>query len=691
MREMFSEEIVENIVESIHLVTNDDKEKIREFVKQDIKQKIIDCSIVNVVRHDGDLKEKETPLLNLMKELSEKHHIISPAGSVYKRTEEEKNLVSQFMTHLKDIRKKAKKAMFKAKKEKNYTLAENENFRQANAKIKANAVSGIMKSAYNLFYDKGNYNSITSTGRTVVTMSATMIEQFAGGNFCFFNMNDLINHIVLCKRTVPSKESIVECVKHYNLFVPTMEDLLEFLFDSISPYNILLSEIELRKNILNIIKNLSRAEIVYIYYYNNLVHLFMKNENIFKPMIEDMFSDNINSTTSIDPNDMFNVKEELMSVITTCNSHLISGKKIEEIPEKYPEIASQIIDIGNHYQKTVNKLQMLFDVFINNSFIPPSLQTKKNMFRKNILLLDTDSNIFTLINWVKWYKNDEFSDRIENYQISSFVVYLITQVIERTINIFVHQLGVSQEDIGKLSMKNEFLYSVLLLMDIKKNYLGLQTIQEGLLLDKPKLDLKGVTLRSSSVCRESYLWFVDYVTYILNTSQKSKLNPTDIIQKLVSFENKIRESLYNGETTYLKYTSVRMYENYKKPESSSWLSAEGWNHIFGKLYDEIKLPTKCPLLNIHPPSKIYLDDLKQSNTDIHDNIISFYNKYNKYPKIIAIHPLAEKIPVELIPLIDVRSIIYHNVASAYRILKNIGLNLCYKEQDETLFSDVYKF
>ena len=52
--------------------------------------------------------------------------------------------------------------------------------------------------------------------------------------------------------------------------------------------------------------------------------------------------------------------------------------------------------------------------------------------------------------------------------------------------------------------------------------------------------------------------------------------------------------------------------------------------------------------------------------------------------------MAEKIPEEIIPIINMRSIIYHNVAPAYTILRSIGVNMGYKEKGEVLYSDMFE-
>jgi len=690
MREQLFQQYANNIAEFLALSTNEDKEKLRSFIV-DFAKKTMDIPVIeNVVRQGGDLKLKQTKLTQFITSMNENSRIISPSGSVYIRPSEKRSLISEFEAELKRRRKVAKNAMFAAMEKNLDVLASNYNYQQANAKIKANAVSGVMNALWNLFRDIGNYNAITSIARTVVALSASIIEQFSGGRFSFFTFDELINHVVLCRRNRPGNAKIYECVDKFDLMIPTVEDVSNFLCDALYPYYIDSPRPALFDKTYNLVSKLDEADLIYIYYYNNLVHLFQKNESVFRPIIDHIMTGDVVQSPGQDPKNIRRFDDEMLSIITICNKAMVGSTPISDLIKENPELVNKLVDIGTHYEVYIGKLDILFETFVYTNWIPPNLNNIKDVLKSAILLLDTDSNIFTTLNWVKWYSKDVYSDHIDNYYIHSLVVYLICKNVANILNKFAVNLGVDAGDVGKLMMKNEFLYPALMILDVKKNYTGLITIQEGMPLKKPKLDIKGVVLRSSSICKTSTEWFKTFLNELFAEGIKKRINGYELILKVVDFENQIRHSLERQEITFLKYTSIRTYEQYALPTSSSYVYADAWNILFGETSSDILLPTKCALVKVIEPTDTYLTSVRETNEPLYNNFLKFEEKYGKYFTTLALHPLADKIPAEIVPIIDMRSIIYHNVAPAYIILKSIGLGVGYKKKTALLYSDMYK-
>lgn len=674
----------------ISFMSDDDKDKIESFMKEYLKNKIQYPTIRNVTRKNGQLKAIDENLYKFTKRVNDSFHIVSPSGSVYQRIEKLYGLVAKFIRSLVNKRDTAKNKMKQYEKEGNHILANNENYNQANAKITNNALSGAALSEFNLFYDAGNYNSITSSARTVVTASFTNIEQLLGCNFAFFDMDQLINHIVLCKRLRPNDDMIQSTVDKYKLHVPTKEEVSNFLFSCIDMYT-LPNDLSATKEKTNTICNrLNVYDLIFIYYYNNLNHIFFNNSNIFKPWVKRFMSVDSAERITTNPKDLLNVDEDLLAIATVCNSSLFAGKKLNDLVENSPEVACRISDINKHRQKHIDSIELLLNTFVYSSQVSQNLHVQKKMTRKAVVIADTDSNFFSTINWVRWYTNNEFEDDPENDEITMFVIYLITKITAVMLNKLAISLGASKENAKLLIMKNEFFYKVLLtILDMKKHYVGLQSIKEGFILPKPKLDLKGVGLRGSSICKESTEAFKDIlVNDILTKGLTGKISGQEIINKVVEFEYLIYDSLYRGETVFLKNTSIQEADYYKNnPWATAFGYAQAWNIIFDGIYDEIRIPTKSAIVPLIKPDKKYFDDLKMTNEKVFDNFSKFISDHG-YPKFIAIHPLTESIPKELLPLIDARPIVYHNLSGVYNVLRNIGMKIGYTEK-ELLFSDIY--
>ena len=692
MREPVLSSYVDLMSEFILMQTGEDIVSIRSKLETYVKNNISIPTISNVVRKKGDIVRQDSNLLKFIQDTNKTEAIISPSGSTYLPPKTKKSIVSYLQTDLKAKRNRAKKAMFQAMKKGLKTLAANENFRQANAKIGANAVSGITKSAGNLFYDVGTYNAITSIARTVVSLSAEIIEQYICGNFSFFSMNEIINHVILCRKNKPSDLDIMKVIEQYDLKIPSVKDVENFIFDCTYPYFYELSENELRSNINNLIVKLTETELIYLFYYNNLKHLIMWNSEVMFPCIDNIFNGPMVGSSGFKPDDIEHYDEDIVTIVSTCNDNLLNKTPIKEAMETNQDLTDRIINIATHYTVNIKKFDDLLNVFVYTNWMPPKLDNIKRKLRNSILLVDTDSNIFTTIPWVKWFTpGGEFTDDRRNYQIHSLIVYFITKNVANILEKYARNLGVEEKDNKKLNMKYEFLYPGLIILDVKKNYTGLITVQEGLTKKEPKLDIKGVILRSSSICETSNAWFKDFLTNtIFRDSLKQQLDARDVINEVVKFENRIRRSLLNGETTFLKHTSIRIEDAYAKAASSAYTYADAWNIIFSASSDNIIMPTKVPLVKVIDITDSYVESFQDNKPDIYKGFLKYKEKYKKYFTSLALHPMAEKIPEEIIPIINMRSIIYHNVAPAYTILRSIGVNMGYKEKGEVLYSDMFE-
>lgn len=100
--------------------------------------------------------------------------------------------------------------------------------------------------------------------------------------------------------------------------------------------------------------------------------------------------------------------------------------------------------------------------FINVFFLtslPASTAYIPNMIRRTVVLSDTDSTIFSVDEWVKWYfGNYRFTD--EGFAVAGSIMYIATQCIAHCLAIFSANMGVAKNKIFKLAMKPEFVFPV---------------------------------------------------------------------------------------------------------------------------------------------------------------------------------------------------------------------------------------
>ena len=247
--------------------------------------------------------------------------------------------------------------------------------------------------------------------------------------------------------------------------------------------------------------------------------------------------------------------------------------------------------------------------------------------------------------------------------------------------------GAIPEQRFTMKMKNEYMYPSLILFDIKKTYAGIVAIQEGQILDKPKPDIKGVALRGSDVAPEAIAFTKNLIVNdILHASAHGKISANALIEKVAAFERKIYHSLQKGETDFLKITSINLEEDYADPLRCAFFYYMAWDEIFSTKYGAYLPPIKTVVIPLIRDRSGYYAWLDSKYPDINRKWMAFEKQY-KALNFIALNPMLEKIPEEIIPAICMRDVIYHTMKSVYVTMDKMQLGIGYKNQ-KLLYNDI---
>lgn len=618
------------------------------------------------------------------------HHrssIISPSGSLYKPHTEQIGVVTQLTNDLKTNRGKHKKAMLKAKAVGDEATEAVHYSAQTTIKITMNSLPGGMGSPYNAFYDKGNYNAITSSARALIAQAYTTAETTLGGNFAWFSEDELINHIIIHLTDGIDVKKINRLMNQHHLQWISKEQLMEFYHHEYNKYH-LNEKLEVVEKLVG---TMCPEEVAFFWYFQNLRHLVWGNE-IFKTWIDDMFDlTKIELDEDAVPNDLFEIDKDLVSVISVGFNDVFKTEddlQVYDFPTKRPDLAKKFVSIGKYVQRMFDGVQELFDTFIYTNLNTPRIDLKKNMNRNTVILSDTDSVIFTAKDWVEWYTGDYFKLTAKTYQISSVAIYWLTKAITHCLKKYSIAHGATGKFIYVMEMKNEFLYPTMIIYDIKKTYAGQVKVQEGVILPELQTDIKGVQLRGSDVCNTSLKFIESFLVDDILGKSFGKISAAPLIAKVVAFEQRIRKSVQDGETEFLKQLSVKMEKDYANPLSSNYYYYLAWQEIFAPDYGDIQVPTKTPIAFLLPVSSQYLNYLMDTNKKIYKRANEFMAKYKRHPASICINPQIDRMPKELIPLIDIKSVIHHNIKALYLTLKQLGIAVGFEDK-KLLLSDVY--
>ena len=180
---------------------------IDHFLTHIIKSRF-QSPVAKFVKHPrpGDAELVEQPLNKYMEE--HRGSILVPSGTAYMPATKQVSFLTNQITTLKARRKASKQKMFEYRAMGDKAKDDYFNSDQSQQKISMNSIPGAMGSKTSFLSDLAGFNGITSSGRYLITSSYANCERLLEGNFYFKDIERIINHLVLCARTCPPKETI---------------------------------------------------------------------------------------------------------------------------------------------------------------------------------------------------------------------------------------------------------------------------------------------------------------------------------------------------------------------------------------------------------------------------------------------------------------------------------------------------
>ena len=677
------QEYLNNAVEYLTL-KGYDREKIQDVVKSYIRKHCKSPQITHRCKNaDGDMEVvKEELWKHINRHTTD---VVTPSGSVYQPsyqgTAKTTEMIIDQMKERKEVKKKALDCRQKGLDE-DYQRFNNI---QTSIKINMNSLIGAKGSPYNLFYDLAGFNSVTSLARSLIAYAYTTAERNLTGNFGFFSEEDVINHIVVVSKHCPSAQDISDLVTKFDLKEPTPQELFKF-FKKDLRNNFVFGD---HQQVADMVNMLPKHLITYLFYYANIKHLIQLNPSM-RIWVEDLL--NIQPTKEGDPDSIPSKDGDLVILSMLFMYEELGSMSPYALAEKNKPLAAKFAGLCDVIASKLHDIQPLFDTFIHVEDCIPAIGKKKKMYRNSVIVSDTDSVIFTASSWEKWRKGNVDTIDAMTYRMTGLVVYWLTKSTENILKNFSEAHGAFTDAYNKrMKMKNEFLYPVMLVYDIKKTYAALTTVQEGKVFKSPEIDIKGANLRSSSICARTTEFIKKFIEDdILKKSVNDKLNPMELIKKVVDFERVIIKSVVDDHSyEFLQLKSINQENSYKDSNISAYRYYQAWMDIFADKYGEILLPTKVPLLPLVKLTNKYTTWLEEKHKKVSANLIAYMKKHdNKFVPSMPLNPDAPIIPKELIPLVDVRHVVYNNMKPVYLTLDQLGISVGYKKQ-KVLFSDVY--
>lgn len=697
-RSSITKEYINNQVTYLKLKYPEFKEQdIRKFVVDDAQKRLVRPK-VQIISHDNfNSKLEVVDLLTQIRKFNNK--TITPSGTWYETSDVHKAPDIDFMMSRMSLRASHKKMMLDHREHGQFNLAMLEDFRQGMVKIGSNSIIGASGSQYSILYDLENFNAITSLSRHGVMAAYVLTERFISHNFHFTSNEEVINHIITTVRACPPKDQIDAAINKYKLVVPFPGDILDSLMPSMTRYYKVPS---IPLKLMQLLEGLAPHQRVFVAYHLNMRYLAQSNPQLIRSLIDTLFDvENIvpDPTIELVKISSFFDKDLTQLISVTCGD-LINGRILGSMhnpsdSSNYdPDTFRRIVSIGRHMQSVLSEIEELFNLFMCAKCVIPRVDNQKNLTRRNVILSDTDSVVFTTNEWVTWYcGKQEMGTRAT--RVSNLVMFWLSKALDAYIYHMSYTRGAIGEFTKMIRIKNEYMFPILVRCDIAKHYFALKTIQEGKILNPPQLEIKGLQFKDSKLPAVTNEFTETLITDVLmELNEKGTLNIHNYIARVLEYEKTVYDSIMSGSILYVGTQSIKHAEEYKDATRTIHKNYLLWMDMFADKYGPIRLPTKVPTIPLTDKmmnNPKYLDWLCAKNKHAYNVLMKLEPKDRAKITRMPMSGTVTSIPEELLACADVRSIVYTNIRPAHLILKSFKVELYNHgvNKRRLLLSDIY--
>lgn len=636
-----SEFIKKYIKESISILKkinpNWDDEKIEKTIKKMINKNMCNPKVTIDNNYTGN--SRETTLLSVYDWCLDTKPLIAGNGTFYKPHYEGLSPTAKMIDGFLINRKKIKKEMFSIEDTSSFEYKDKDR-EQGNEKINANSYYGASGAPTSAFYSLYSGPATTLTAQSVISTTEQLFESFLVDNYFFIDINELMHWL----------EVIIDDNKDFILddFIisKSVDDVTDRLVSKIINTDKYDYEI-----IHSYLSSLDNNLVTLIYYKNNLINFFKEHKKIRNLMIKILQKTKNLDYIDNDENWLDKVPKEYRQKFSEKNQSYKDWNKFvnyksffnpNDVPE---EVKDDVEKLNNYFMKYVYVRYLSFD----------RVYRLKNFKRDVVTVIDTDSNILSLDTFVNYVLDEivcgesfgrPFMKNV--FIIINTIAFSITSAVTDILLTYGKYSNIPKEYRPRFNMKNEFMFSTLVIGQTKKRYISKILLREGNLMKPALNDVKGFEFKKASCSDKAEEVFMGIIKkYILDSDD---ININNILKELKQFELHVKNSILNGERTFLPNGNAKELAAYKNPSTVSTVRAfTAWNILNPD--NQIELPSKISLVKMNIFDEKDIEDLKDTHQDIYDIIIEkifndttgmFVNKKLIEEKITYINPKDSK-------------------------------------------------
>ena len=618
--------------------------------------------------------------------------IMAPTMTVYTPVKDNPSLLGKYILDNMALRKVDKKKMHQAKIAGDKSAYAFYGVMQESRKIKNNSMSGAHASPSTCLYNKSSHSTLTSSCRCATSYGNANNERFLMGNRHLWNPELVIATLLTCINT-SNFEAIQSVMVKYNLHFPSTDEVMECIKYSTTNYWRNEASLEEIREFVATMQPIEKAAYVYL---GDLYHLNKYNKEFVHAFIIDMRT----PATEPHPNPdepLSKVDADITAMVSLICADIMAARELKTVKEEDPKgyalvgaTADKIFTKMEHYADLIKALW-------RPDVLPASIYKFPAIYRKAVVTSDTDSSIFTNEYWVQELEGYR-SFTPEGYNTSYLTTYLTSQVVKHYLAMLSANLGVEEDMIHKLSMKNEFYFPAFTLTAMAKHYYALVSAREGNVYDEMEIEVKGVNLRSSNAPESITKRLHKLMEEVLLRATKNEPYTAAEFTTIISdIEEKITSDIRAGGHEYLHCMEIKDADSYvDKEEAGAYQHHMMWETVFSPKYGTAGEPP-------YKSSKISVNLRNNSSIakwieTIEDR--EFAERMSKYLKEngksnITTFRLPEHIlgligiPVELRDVIDIRKIVMGIMKPFYLVLESFGIYMLNKNNSRIISEELY--
>lgn len=641
----------------------------------------------------GDREKRVVKFSQFLGRVKQHKLLLSPSMSVYMPENIRQSTHAQYIAEGVANRKAVKKEQLRLEGEKTpeaMELAAVRKGEQENFKINNNSYSGATVSAATILYYKSTHSSLTSTCRVATSYANSNNEKFIMGNRHYYtpevtkaNMLSLANHTDL--------KELEQCMRKFNLHYPTADEIIDMVLYSTAHY---WNNPDYTRQLHRLASGLSPIQRAAIMYVGDLYHIYQYNKDMVKGFLTELSQ--LGTTAQVITKEAYNKFDSDMQLLANfiCYEE-VNGRNNEVLEKENPEVFDVIYSTGENIRVTLKKYQLFIKAMFLTKNMPSSIHAFPTAYRRAAVISDTDSTMFTLQYWV-----EEFFGRItfskEAKRLVFALVFLVAEVVMHILAIQSTNMGVAENKLRLLAMKNEYYFAVLSLTTRSKHYYASQDALEGVMFSKARMEVKGVGLRDSKVPPRINKAAKKMMDHIITTIKREEtLDLPDMLQQIGNIERDIMKSIYNGKAEYLTTGKCKRADAYKTEDNATYAKYKFWKEVFEPSFGFLEAPPYSFVkVSVTIDNRTRFEAWLETIEDLGlRNRLKAWALANNKKGITNFHvPMSvienHGVPEVITRVANVRSVISNTMGSFYLLMESLGIMLSDKKITR-LISDFY--